>query len=974
MSIRQSFLGFGIAVGAASTAFAILQEPPAAAPAAQPAGDGQPAAKKPAVLFRQFREHYLEGKFDVAAESLKDFLAAGPSDTELIEIDNKFGATFLLGLRNLPQWSDNPTANAAAKKALEELIAKTQAATKKLTQDPKRLAVLIRNLGASPEERLYSEMEIRRAGAGAAAAMIEVLRSTSDLEQRAGILGAIPKMNAEIVPPMIASLDGLSDDLKAGVVNALGARPDLLSLTSRADADPTPHLWYFAGLPDGNAPTLRTAARRTLENLFGPIDRRSPAAELARLAKPLTEKRAAFLGTDSAAGKVRLWNWDVAANNVKAIDVSFAQAEEAFGLRNLKWAVERNPTDETAQAAFLGFAAERAVERTNFADLATANPAVFALLAAAPTDVVTNLLDRAIREKKSALAFATVQTLGSRGAKAGAESSSRLGSEPRPGLLVRALEFPDDRVQFAAAVALLRSAAGSGHGANSKVIEILKRAAAVDTAPASGPKAILADPAATRSARVAEMYRQAGYEVESMANTRDVLRRVSRAADVDLIVVDRHAADPMIRDFLTQLRSIPSARSTPVFVVASSDQTKPVNAESLLLRLSLLIAATETEDVKVPAAFAFDKRRPDKDNDTIRAEQMTYREKTIETLFNVRLARLQRLVKASNFPDTTILAERFQVRLPQLTYAALAAEYPITVESTPDALKRYNTYTKLIAMQPDMSRSIEALPTGDIIRIVEQLESVLTPELQKKFDQLARAIDPVALSMPADSSRDSWLEDKLTRDYKQFTGVRVVGEPFSATAVEQDIKAADAPTPKSGTSKAAMAKSAIEWLRKCATGEVNGYDVRPAEGVLRSALRNDDVAELAIDAVARIGTAESQQDLMTLAVTASRPTGLRAKAAEAAVRHVQAFGKLANASLIASVKSATGEADVNVKSKLTVLSALLSTTPSDFVNAIQSFSPSSIDPPAPKPVMPAKDPNAPPPAGSETPPAAKPNN
>ena len=308
MSIRQSFLGFGLAVGAVSSASVFAQAPQAQPPAAQPAGDGQPVPKKPAVLFRLFREHYLEGKFDVAAESLKDFLAAGPSDTELIEIDNKFGATFLLGLRNLPQWSDNPTANAAAKKALEELISKTQAATKKLTQDPKRLATLIRNLGATPEERLYAEVEIKRAGAAAAAPLIEVLRSTSDITQRAGILAAISKMNADIVPPIIASLDGLSDDLKAGIVNALSARTDLLSLTARADADPTPHFWYFAGLPDGSAPTLRDSARRTLESLYGSIDRRNPSEELTRLAKPLMEKRASFLGTDTAAGKIKLWN------------------------------------------------------------------------------------------------------------------------------------------------------------------------------------------------------------------------------------------------------------------------------------------------------------------------------------------------------------------------------------------------------------------------------------------------------------------------------------------------------------------------------------------------------------------------------------------------------------------------------------------------------------------------------------------
>lgn len=971
MSIRQSFLGFSLAVGTASTAFAFLQDPAAQPPAAQPGGEGQPATpKKPAVLFRQFREHYLEGKFDVAAESLKDFLAAGPSDAELIEIDNKYGATFLLGLRNLPQWSDNPTANAAAKKTLEELIAKTQAATKKITQDPKRLSTLIRNLAATPEERLYSEIELKRAGAVAVPAMIEILRSTSDVTQRAGILGAVPVLGVEIVPPLLAALDGLSDDLRAGVVNALAARQDVLSLLNRADTDPTPHLWYFASLPDGHAPSLRESAKKMLENLYSTIDRRRPSEELVRLAKPLTEKRAAFLSTDTAAGKVKVWTWDQAANNVKAADLSPRQAEEYFGLRDLKWAVERSPSDESIQSMFLAFAAERAVERSNFADLASSNPAIFSLLAAAPTELVNGLLDRAIREQKAALAFAAVQTLGTRGAKSSAEPTSRSTGEARPALLVRALDFPDDRVQFAAAVALLRSPAGTPHGANAKVIDVLKRAAAVDSSTGTSAKAILADPGAVRSARVGEMFRQAGYAVESVSNTRDVLKRISRSSDIDLIVLDRHVANPMIRDFLTQLRSIPSAKTLPVLVVASADQAKAPTAENLLLRLALLIAATETENIKVPAAFAIDRRRPDKDNDTIKAESMAFREKTIETLFNARLARLQRLVKASNFPDSTILNERMRIRLPQLTYAVLAAEYPVTKDSTPEAFRQYEQYTKLISTQPELDKSVASLPTRDLIRIVEQLEAVLTPELQKKFDQIARVVDPASLLMASDSPREAWLEDQLNRDLRQFVSVRVVPEPFSPTAVEQEINSIDAPAAKSGANKISNAKLAIEWLKKCAVGEVVGYDVRPAEGVLRTALRNDDYADNAIDAVARIGTAESQQDLLTLAISGSRPAALRVKAADAAVRHIQSFGKLANATQLQAVSTgAVSEADPAVKSKLIVLSALISAKPGDLAKAIQGFSPASIDPPAPKPAAPVT-----PPAGGETPPAGDPKN
>lgn len=968
MNIRLSFLGFGLAVGAASSSFAFGQEPAAQPPAGQPGA----VQKKPAVIFRAFRDQYFEGKFDVAAETLKDFLAANPSDAELIEIENKYGPTFLLGLRNLNQWSDNPTANAAAKKALEDLIAKTQAATKKITQDPKRITALIRNLGASPEERTYAEIELKRSGAAAAAPMIEILRSTNDLAQRAGILGAVTKLGADIVPPLLASLDGLPDDLKAGVVNAIGSRTDLLNLTGRADSDPTPYLWYFASLPDGLTPTLRETSKRLLETLFGPIDRRRPSDELVVLARAFVEKKAQYLGTDTAAGRVKVWKWDAATNNVKSEDLLPRQADEWFGLRNLKWAVERNPSDETSKAAFVGYAAERAVENANFADLAIVNPAVFMLLAATPTSTVNDLLDRALREQRAALAMAAVQALSARAAKGAAEPTSRAGGVLRPALLVRALDFPDDRVQFAAAVALLRSPANTNHGAHSKVIDVLKRAAAADPAPSGSAKALLADPAALRSARVGEMFRQAGFAVESVSTTRDVLRRVSAASDIDLIVLDRHVNSPMIRDFLTQLRSIPSAKSIPVFVVASSDQTKPPAVEPLLVRLALLIAATETEDVKIPPAFAIDRRRTEKDNDAMRADALAYREKTIEALFETRLARLKRLVAAANFPRSELLDTRLLLRLPQLTYAALAAEYPVTKESAPEAYRKFENLTKLIASQPGLDKSVENLPLIDLVRLIQQLEAVLTPELQKKFEFLASRVDYKSLALAHDTPRDAWLEDALTRDLRQFAGVRVVPEPYSATAVELEVKAADLPPPVPASLKAAMVKSAIEWLRKCAIGEVAGYDVRPAEGVLRAALHSDETASAAVDAVARVGTAESQQSLMMLAVTASRPTDLRAKAADAAVRHVQQFGKFAAATNVnAIVAGAKNETNPTIKASLTVLASLIAGKPGDLAEAIKVFSPASVMPPAAKPATPPMDPNAPKEGGEKppTPPA-----
>src|SRR5207247_1383610 len=117
------------------------------------------------------------------------------------------------------------------------------------------------------------------------------------------------------------------------------------------------------------------------------------------------------------------------------------------------------------------------------------------------------------------------------------------------------------------------------------------------------------------------------------------------------------------------------------------------------------------------------------------------------------------------------------------------------------------------------------------------------------------------------------------------------------TALATDIEAArvqPGQTPRDTAAKKADQKHAVEWLRKMATGELKGYEVKSAEPELRAALRVDALAADAIDAVAAFSSAEAQQALVSLAVSAApadRPLPIRTKAADAAIQHIQAHGK-----------------------------------------------------------------------------------
>jgi hypothetical protein len=145
----------------------------------------------------------------------------------------------------------------------------------------------INNLGATFEERVFAEMELRRIGDFAVPFMAHELRVTRNRDVYTGILGAIKQLEATTIGGWVAALDGLSPVQQYGVVNAIASRPDVLNLTGFAQSDMTPFLWRVMAQPKDESPTLRAQA----EDLLGRLRPgskpagRLPEAELVALAR-----------------------------------------------------------------------------------------------------------------------------------------------------------------------------------------------------------------------------------------------------------------------------------------------------------------------------------------------------------------------------------------------------------------------------------------------------------------------------------------------------------------------------------------------------------------------------------------------------------------------------------------------------------------------------------------------------------------
>ena len=134
-----------------------------AGPAVRPgtAQERRPSLEKSS---RRFRALIDEGQYELAGAYLRSFVAASPTDQDLLDLEKKYGPTVFQSLRTVPKWSDDPAANKQSRDAVEELVKRGTAVTTALLRNPERVNKYIRNLGASYEERVFAEIELKRTG------------------------------------------------------------------------------------------------------------------------------------------------------------------------------------------------------------------------------------------------------------------------------------------------------------------------------------------------------------------------------------------------------------------------------------------------------------------------------------------------------------------------------------------------------------------------------------------------------------------------------------------------------------------------------------------------------------------------------------------------------------------------------------------------------------------------------------------
>ncbi|MDW8224287.1 MAG: hypothetical protein RMJ82_15200, partial [Gemmatales bacterium] len=427
-------------------------------------------------------------------------------------------------------------------------------ALRKRLGDDKMLQFFVERLKGRPGERQYAMTQLVRAGERAVPFLIQVLVDPHRKEVHQEVITVLRYMRGNAVAPLLAVLA----DAPAPALRVTA----LQILLEERDPRMIPYLWLAQSNPN-ETPTLREQARRALASLLHqPLPQTHSEKpefllgdwrqELLRVAEAYYHRRAEL----PPGEQLTWWQW-LPGKGLVAQTVSRREYEVLASSYWLRKILAIQPDYLPAQTLLINVLLERAVELAEWNKPLTATaPELVNMLSVTDPRILEEALDQALRNRKTASVFGILQVLN--------EIRNARLVQPTQGAispLVRALSYPDLRVQWLATQVILQTPLSGPFPGNSRVVDILART--ISSRDTRRVVLALTDPVEVR--QVAERFRPLGYDPVIVGTCRDVLREVA-SEPTDLIVLDLHLSDLPLDHVISLLRQSPDTGSVPIIL------------------------------------------------------------------------------------------------------------------------------------------------------------------------------------------------------------------------------------------------------------------------------------------------------------------------------------------------------------------------------------------------------------------------
>lgn len=807
-------------------------QPPAAAPeeekgenaASQLMGQGFARLPKTTPEFFSAIDYEIEtGNMGLAGRLIGMLLATNPPEAELAQIARTAPLTKIVGYRRFSKWDANPKLNDQYKKNLEELIKRTTVAYNKFLKDPERIRKIIEYLEGDKREFDHGVSQLAEMGPLAIPQLVDVMLQLPDVKDRIAITNAIRKLGPETTVPLIASLSAPDDLLKVELINILVERKATQAIGE---------LWLLAGTASN--PGIRTIATKAIASITNTPESRLPAPvdALTQLAEDHYKQKYQYPDPK----KVDIWRFDEASGKVVrgipgAEYPTASQVEEIFGQRYAYGALKVDKGNRGAQKVLLALGIDKGMARVKDDDLSKplgmTNPKLADFLDSADPTILMELLEQALANHKTLEVLALVKAIGQQ-----AEPRAAQPWFSRKPLLVRAMSYGERRVEWAAAQAYLRAAEAANGVPSNQVIEVLSRSILGWTtgnaaaAAVSHSRIIVATDNPVLAKSLLARIKEIGREGLHVINGGDLLRRLNRASDVDLVILDPNLPGYGTASLVAQLRSDRHFGQLPLVILGLA---KTLDVRDILIEYSETQRQLEVLNDELATR--------DASLASIRKDYETEGEAIKRAEAEIRGGPKRRAERE----------EALQVRKDQAeeAYRTASAKTKDHYSFTERQVARRD---HLLARQKELQVAFEAREE----RRFRQIES--------QWGNLPSTL----VVHGADAAAPAMLQQTLAAWITQLKLPPLTDE-------ERQL----------------MAELAVFQLSRMADGSPPGYDIRPAAEALLSVLRSNNLADqvlgAAIRAVAHLPGAPAQQRLAEVIMDGKRSSQVRATAADSLV-------------------------------------------------------------------------------------------
>ncbi|MFO0949108.1 MAG: HEAT repeat domain-containing protein [Planctomycetota bacterium] len=543
------------------------------------------------------------GRLDQAKAHLEQLLARPDfTPATALMLREKYGSSLPIKVSTHPE----------LRELGEQLSKRFNDASRDQARNAERIQHFIENLAKSPNERSYALRQLRISGPYAIPYFIQAIESSG--KNRPEYEAAMLELKPEVWPAVAAILD-------SGDPLLMNLAIDLLrqyAVPRAAD-----FLWYYSASPQVPA-GVRANALETLSYLTDKPVPLLPAASDALVA--VADRYYRHRGNlGETTDLVPIWRWQ--DGQLTVTEESYTAAEQYFGLKAARQAVELDPENRKAAVLLVSTALEKSVEKSGIENLAPTlrEGEVETVLSAGPA-LMSEVLAQAIRDGRSAVALGAVRALGEIGsADLVADHGGQVGA------LGRALNFPDPRVQFAAALAVLQIHPPKFFPHASRVVDTL--IGAIDNE--SRPRAVVISESSIRGNELGTLLNEMGLAPAIGVGGRQGFKAAVAVGGLELILVEAGIQDWALDQTLANLRADARTAGVPVYVVAESTSRDAIERKVARYRRVYAIPPVDDKD-KLLAAM--DKVSSDWQAKPLTAEEVAARRKVaIEWL--VRLSR-----------------------------------------------------------------------------------------------------------------------------------------------------------------------------------------------------------------------------------------------------------------------------------------------------------------------------------------------